>query len=71
MAKHYNELQSMNLKIIELTKTNENFLNQGQYFARIEREVNELRRNTKNQKRTNETVDHLWDIKEAEYGNIN
>jgi hypothetical protein len=61
----------MNQKIVELTKTNENFLNQGQYFSRIEREVNELRRNSKNQKRTNETVDHLWDIKEAEYGNIN
>lgn len=54
-----------------MTKTNENFLAQGQYFARIEREVSELRRTTKNQKRTNEAVDHLWEIKEAEYGNVN
>jgi hypothetical protein len=70
VAKHYSELQSMNSKIIELTKTNETFSSQGQYFMRLEKEVSELRRLTRTQKRTNETIDHLWEIKEAEYGNI-
>lgn len=61
----------MNLNIIELTKTNETFSAQGQYFMRLEKEVTELRRLSRTQKRTNETIDHLWEIKEAEYGNIN
>ena len=61
----------MNLKIIDLTKTNETFATQGQYFMRLEKEVTELRRLARTQKRTNETIDHLWEIKEAEYGNIN
>jgi hypothetical protein len=71
VAKHYNELQTMNLKIIELTKTNENFATQIQYFMRLEKEATELRRLSRTQKRTNEMIDHLWEIKEAEYGNIN
>lgn len=53
----------MNQKIVELTKTNENLMAQGQYLTIIEREVNDLRRTSRNQKRTNEAVDHLWDIK--------
>lgn len=61
----------MNLKLIELTKTNETFSSQSQYFMRLEKEVGELRRLSRTQKRTNETIDHLWEIKEAEYGNVN
>ena len=63
MAKHHSEIQSMNAKVIELTRTNEVFSKQGQHYTRIEREVIELRKLTKNQKGTNEAVDHLWEIK--------
>jgi len=38
---------------------------------RLEKEFNELSRFARTLKRTNDSVDHLWEIKEAEYGNIN
>lgn len=60
VAKHYNQLQAMNQKVIELTKTNETFACQSQHYARIEKEANELRRLTRTQRRTNEAIDHLW-----------
>jgi hypothetical protein len=43
---------------------------QNQKYLCLEREAGELRNTVRKYKKVNETVDHLWEIKEAEYENI-
>lgn len=40
-------------------------------YSRLETEVLELRRALRQTLSSNATLHHLWDVKEAEYGNLN
>jgi hypothetical protein len=53
-----------------LSNTNEKLIGQLAHMGMLESEVLELRRLLRNCRNTSAGVDHLWEVKEAEYENI-
>lgn len=54
-----------------LSDANEKFMIQSDKYLELEREVYELRKMLRHSKSLNDGVDHLWQIKETEYNNVN
>lgn len=54
-----------------MASSNEQLIAQISTYRRMESEMTELRRALKQTRSMNTAINHLWDIKEAEYGNIN
>jgi hypothetical protein len=57
--------------LLSVTTANEKLLGQLSVLSSKEAELMELRRLLKQSTAMNAGVSHLWEIKEAEYGNIN
>ena len=73
--KHDEELKIVLGRLESLTKANEEFMQQSQKenskIIHMESEIMELRRLVRGVSSLNDGVDHLWKIKETEYGNVN
>lgn len=58
-------------KIEGMADLNERYLRQSTLLANQEREISELRYAIRRFKGMNDGVDHLWQVKETEYYNVN
>lgn len=58
-------------KIEGLAELNDRYLRQSNQLSNTERQLNELRYIVRRMKGLNEGVDHLWQVKETEYYNVN
>ena len=65
------EMNELVLKIEGLAEMNDRYLKQSSKLASTEREVGELRYALKRMKAMNDGLDHLWQVKETEYYNVN
>jgi hypothetical protein len=54
-----------------VSSANEKLITQISAYGRMESELIELRRALKQTRTMNTSINHLWDIKEVEYSNIN
>lgn len=58
-------------KLENLAQSNERYLQQGFQYAQIEKQILQLKKAMRMSRKLTETVDHLWQVKETEYANIN
>ena len=58
-------------KIEGVAELNDRYLKQSTLLSTYERELSQLRYAVKRMKGMNEGVDHLWQVKETEYYNVN
>lgn len=65
------EMNELVRKIEGLAELNDRYLRQSTQLSNTERELNELRYVVRRMKGLNEGVDHLWQVKETEYYNVN
>lgn len=65
------EMNELIRKIEGLAELNDRYLRQSTQLSNTERELNELRYLVRRMKGLNEGVDHLWQVKETEYYNVN
>ena len=70
-AKQEQDMNDMVRKIEGLAEMNDRYLKQSSKLASTEREVGELRYAIKRMKGMNDGLDHLWQVKETEYYNVN
>ena len=68
--RHGEEVQRLVARIEGLSQANARFAEQSARHAQIESEVVLLRQHLRTNRQLTEGVDHLWQIKEAEYGNV-
>lgn len=54
-----------------MAELNERYLIQSTQMSALEREIHELRYSSRRTKSLSDGVDHLWQIKETEYFNLN
>lgn len=54
-----------------MAELNERYLIQSTQMSALEREIHELRYSLRRTKSLSDGVDHLWQIKETEYFNLN
>jgi len=54
-----------------MAELNERYLRQSTLLSNLERENQQLRYSLKRMKSLNDGVDHLWQVKETEYYNLN
>jgi hypothetical protein len=65
------EMGDLIRKIESMAELNERYLSQSGETSKLERELHEVRYALKRMKGISDGVDHLWQIKETEYYNIN
>ena len=58
-------------RLDSLTQTNERFAAQNEKYIKMESELYELRQKYKGLSSLNNNVNHLWEVKEVEYSNLN
>ena len=69
-SKHSAEVAHLNERVLEVASSNEKLMKQLVSYNGMESEVHELRRALRHSRNINSTVDHLWEVKETEYGNV-
>ena len=69
--KHDEEVRGLLARLESLTESNEKLAQQNSKYIRLESELYELRSHASRMTSMNETVNHLWQVKEAEYSNLN
>jgi hypothetical protein len=65
------EMTELIRKIDAMAELNERFVLQSTHVSTLEREALELRYSLRRMKGISDGIDHLWQIKEAEYSNVN
>ena len=69
-SKYEREIQGLAGKIQGTTDINEKYMAVGRRKWELEKEVHELKASMRRMKGLNEGIDHLWQVKEAEYQNL-
>lgn len=69
--RHDQEQSNFIARLDSLTQTNERFASQNQKYIKMESQLYELRQKYKGLSSLNNNVNHLWEVKEVEYSNIN
>ena len=69
-SRHEQEMLNLMKRIDILNEANDKFMQKNAWYVQLEGEVSELRRKLRYTKSLNESIDHLWQVKEAEYGNV-
>lgn len=64
-------MNDMIRKIEGMAELNQRYIMQSAQISSYERELNELRYSLRRMKGMSDNVDHLWQVKEAEYYNVN
>ena len=70
-AKNEQDMNELLRKLEGLAEMNDRYLKQSSKLASTEREVSELRYALRRMKGMNDGLDHLWQVKETEYYNVN
>ena len=71
--REFYERQQSNIinRLESMTKTNERFATENSRLIHLESQLHELRQKFKKQASLTTNIQHLWEVKEIEYQNIN